>query len=785
LFSVEPFLSGAQEKVASLFSQSAQTQLQNRQFTQVSGLFNLGCTCYLNAVIQQLCSHTLFFLSFMQSAPGATDLVALQRLFVQMRFGDERAVDPREYCAAYASRRSDFSPYTPQDAGEFFQGIVNDMPDSAVKLFRGTTRTEFRTLHGHELDVVDAPFLSLDLDVMQSHALPESIRQLCERETLHGENRFFDTRSGQKVDAVFSMTFVQAPQILVCHLRRFGFDSTSSTRQKIDDRFEFGFDLTLPNVNAMYALTGVVLHCGTADGGHYRSIVRAAGDLWLDIDDARVAELPPSAVLAESIGGFSRGWNAYLLFYTRADVLQQPIPRRADLPPPFRGESDADGGESQFSGLDSPPAIAFMRRVRSSALRFQYFLNVLCRSPHVGAAPSFADEVLGLPDEYAAHLREIVALVAENGALADVFLRILLSGVSDALLNGVAAVAELIAQKRETVEWFGRFLVQTRRERLPASAVLSAVAAGFPDRGDDLSGYSQCIGDSQFLPLFVQNDAFVEPAVAGLVQSGASWVEIQRATGGRRSEFELALVCLVAADTLSPPDGIERIVATPDFLNFCRQPHILRTPKVIGTLARRADLVFFPSLAQHSSKQLRKGTRAFIVEVFANQFNESPSVCLFRLINATQRLDALQQGDVGRYVQYFKTMHWLAKAASKDVKAFRGPLVRTQPKLLSSQAVFNSDLLHLGRLLIDFFALSADEFAALFVAFFRGAERFSAQQLRKALAAFLPPLERLAVADARAIARSNEFAALARRAALAGTPDAAQFLAFARGIAGG
>jgi hypothetical protein len=66
------------------------------------------------------------------------------------------------------------------------------MPESVTKLFEGRTRTEFRTLNGQQLDVVDAPVLSLDLDVMQSRTPPDSIRHLCERETLRGENRFFD-----------------------------------------------------------------------------------------------------------------------------------------------------------------------------------------------------------------------------------------------------------------------------------------------------------------------------------------------------------------------------------------------------------------------------------------------------------------------------------------------------------------------------------------------------------------------------------------------------------------
>jgi ubiquitin C-terminal hydrolase len=83
---------------------------------------------------------------------------------------------------------------------------------------------EFRNMRGRRLDSKEGSFIALELAVLDTGSLEESIRCLCAPETLSGENRFFDTRSGRRIRARIAMSFVEVPQILVCHLRRFEFD---------------------------------------------------------------------------------------------------------------------------------------------------------------------------------------------------------------------------------------------------------------------------------------------------------------------------------------------------------------------------------------------------------------------------------------------------------------------------------------------------------------------------------------------------------------------------------
>jgi hypothetical protein len=409
----------------------------------------------------------------------------------------------------------------------------------------------------------------------------------------------------------------------------------------------------------------------------------------------------------------------------------------------------------------------------------------LCRSSQLELARKFSDKVLGLRTEYEAYFSEIVALVHECEGLADVMLRVLLSGASDELLKRVASVANLITQKRHTVEWFGRFLVRCGRPCPGVMAILSTLAEEYPERGDDLSGYVQLAqgADTRLLPLFAKNDALFESAITVLVNEGTPWIDIQRFCNGRKSDLELALMCMTVSDIAQPPSGIEQTCGRTEFLAFIQKTKDLTDPKLAAILAKWAGVLFFSGLT-HRSKPIRKTTLNFVRDIFRNQNNESPSVCLFRLINLIQNLESLMPGEAGRYVHYFKAMNCVAQLNRKEAKAFRGPLMRTQPKLLSTQATFNQDLLELSRLAIAYFSIRPGDFSELFLAFFRNPAGFSGVELRKALEVFFPTLQRMTLAELRALIEADEFVGLVRRAIAVGTPEITPFIAFVRDLAG-
>ena len=56
--------------------------------------------------------------------------------------------------------------------------------------------------------------------------------------------------------------------------------------------------------NYQYQLVGIIVHSGTAEGGHYYSLVKL-GDSWFTFDDSRVSEFKISNLRNECFGGSS------------------------------------------------------------------------------------------------------------------------------------------------------------------------------------------------------------------------------------------------------------------------------------------------------------------------------------------------------------------------------------------------------------------------------------------------------------------------------------------------
>lgn len=76
------------------------------------------------------------------------------------------------------------------------------------------------------------------------------------------------------------------PNILVITLKRFEFDYETQSRSKLNDYFEFPFELDMHKYSASYLrnkketsdskykLSGILVHSGSAESGHYYSFIK-------------------------------------------------------------------------------------------------------------------------------------------------------------------------------------------------------------------------------------------------------------------------------------------------------------------------------------------------------------------------------------------------------------------------------------------------------------------------------------------------------------------------------
>ena len=113
------------------------------------------------------------------------------------------------------------------------------------------------------------------------------------------------------------------PNVLLVQLKRFDpegkLDAAVRFEEKLDLRpFCQDSSIQLASEPCEYTLTGVVMHDGTADAGHYWAFVRTEANKWFQCDDARVEEAELARVLEEGSGSGRPGKaSAYLLLYRR------------------------------------------------------------------------------------------------------------------------------------------------------------------------------------------------------------------------------------------------------------------------------------------------------------------------------------------------------------------------------------------------------------------------------------------------------------------------------------
>jgi hypothetical protein len=255
---------------------------------------------------------------------------------------------------------------------------------------------------------------------------------------------------------------------LVIQLKRFEYDVSTLHRIKVTTKFEFpknfniGPLLEQEGQNQAFRLTGVVLHAGTTQGGHYTSCVKI-GDKWFSFDDRVVTETTEAAVLADSLGGSTYSNypeydnhrpSAYLLFYAKADFVE------TDLEYSLTEERDAALLSSieeenrsllQIQGIFSRGMMTIMLQETEIDLLLLYFLNVVAHSSHGILAKTFGEHLRGVIEKQAASDRVLDVLNEKLAAIEAVLIRSNDEDIIQAFLSVIVFLIEIATFDKSAV----------------------------------------------------------------------------------------------------------------------------------------------------------------------------------------------------------------------------------------------------------------------------------------------------------------------------------------------
>lgn len=333
----------------------------------LSGLSNLGNTCFLNSCMQVL-SHTYELNSFLNLGYYKEKLNKKKCDSVLLLEWDElRQILWKENCIvspfkfvravqeiAREKNQELFTGFSQNDLPEFLifvidcfhnalsrqvnmsiQGKAQNEKDKMAmccyekikqmyskdyseiwNLFYGTQISLITSLETNKIiSMTPEPYFILNLPIPQNNKSPtllDCFDLYVEAEIMDGENKVLNEKTGHKEDVKKNLTFWSFPTILVIDIKRFNYNNRKN---------QILVDFPLHSLNLskyvsgygkdtyVYDLYAVCNHSGNVFGGHYTCFVKNANGKWYHFNDTNVSEVVSESQIISP--------KAYCFFYRK------------------------------------------------------------------------------------------------------------------------------------------------------------------------------------------------------------------------------------------------------------------------------------------------------------------------------------------------------------------------------------------------------------------------------------------------------------------------------------
>ncbi|XP_068586566.1 ubiquitin carboxyl-terminal hydrolase 8 [Cebidichthys violaceus] len=332
----------------------------------LTGLRNMGNTCYMNSILQCLC-NTTGMAEYFNNNYYLEDINRYNILGHKGEVAEEfgvimkalwaglyKCISPRDFKITIGKINDQFAGYDQQDSQELLLFLMdglhedlnkadnrkrykeeeNDHLDDQtaadlawskhkllnesiiVALFQGQFKSTVQCLTCHRKSRTFETFMYLSLPLASTSkcSLQDCLRLFSKEEKLTDNNKVFCRHCKAHRDSTKKLEIWKVPPIVLVHLKRFSYEGR--WKQKLQTYVDFSLetlDLTQYVIGPKqtlkrYCLYGVSNHYGGLDGGHYTAYCKnAPKQRWYKFDDHEVTDISTSTVKSSA---------AYILFYS-------------------------------------------------------------------------------------------------------------------------------------------------------------------------------------------------------------------------------------------------------------------------------------------------------------------------------------------------------------------------------------------------------------------------------------------------------------------------------------